>query len=222
MASTGLLTGNYYTANTVNAGQTGTTFTYVSGVSYTTPRMSGFQAKIAHNETDYSYATGQTINPGAALSLNYDGGAFKAAAATSNKAGIDGLVGHSLTVYGASYNFGATTIMAATSKSAFQNSLAQYHDSTAIGLGVNYRFTPSFDANFSYGTLTNDEVTANKATLIGIVGRYSLSKRTSVYAGVGTVNNEGTATQAALWSYSSGATANSTTSASMLGIRHQF
>jgi predicted porin len=223
--ATGLLTGNYYTTNTVNAGQTGNTFTYVSGVSYTTPRMSGFQAKIAHNETDYSYPTTQTLNPGAALSLNYDGGAFKAAAATSNKAGTDGLVGHSLTVYGASYTFGNTTLIAATNKSTFTNNLSALHDSTVVGLGVNYRFTPSFDANFSYGTLTNDEVTANKATLIGIVGRYSLSKRTSVYAGFGTVNNEGTALQSALWSYTTGGggvTANTTTSASMLGIRHQF
>jgi predicted porin len=192
-------------------------------VSYATPNLNGFTAKIQQNAADYSLTTGQTVNPGAALSLNFDGGAFKAAVATSSKAGTDGLVGHTLTVYGASYTFGQTTINAVTNKSAFQNSYASYTDSTAVGLGVTYRFNPSFDASLSYATLTNDEVSANKATLIGVVGRYSLSKRTSVYAGVGTVNNEGsTSTQGALWSYSTGATANAVTTASMLGIRHQF
>jgi hypothetical protein len=225
MAATGIITSSYAATNASNAGWTGTTFTYVSGVSYATPKLNGFTAKIQQNASDYSSTTAQTVNPGSALSLNFDGGAFKAAIATTSKAGTDGLVGHSLTVYGASYTFGQTTINALTNKSAFQNAYAGYHDSTAVGLGVNHRFNPSFDASLSYATLTNDEVSANKATLIGVVGRYSLSKRTSVYAGVGTINNEGASIQSALWSYSQGGTGaslNSVTSASMLGIRHQF
>ena len=223
MASTGLVTHGYGSTNATNAGWTGTTFTYVSGVSYATPKLNGFTAKIQQNAADYSLTTGKTVNPGAALSLNFDGGAFKAAVATSSKAGTDGIVGHTLTALGASYTFGQTTINALTNKSTFQNSYANlYTDSTTVGLGVNYRFNPSFDASLSYATLTNDETSANKATLIGVVGRYSLSKRTSVYAGVGTVNNEGTSTQSALWSYSTGATANAVTTSSMLGIRHQF
>ena len=223
MATTGLLTSSYAATNAGNAGWTGTTFTYVSGVSYATPRMNGFQAKVQQNVADYSLST-QTVNPGAAFSLNFDGGAFKAALATSSKAGANGTVGHSLTVYGASYTFGNTTLTAATNKSTFEGSLVALHDSTAVGFGANYRFNPSFDASLSYATLTNDEVSANKATLIGVVGRYSLSKRTSLYAGVGTVNNEGTSTQTALWSFSgtTGATVNATTTSSMFGIRHQF
>jgi predicted porin len=223
MASTGLVTHGYGSTNATNAGWTGTTFTYVSGVSYATPKLNGFTAKIQQNAADYSLTTGKTVNPGAALSLNFDGGAFKAAVATSSKAGTDGIVGHTLTALGASYTFGQTTINALTNKSTFQNSYANlYTDSTTVGLGVNYRFNPSFDASLSYASLTNDENSANKATVIGVVGRYSLSKRTSVYAGVGTVNNEGTSTQSALWSYSTGATANAVTTSSMLGIRHQF
>jgi predicted porin len=224
MGSTGLITGNYQTANTANAGHTGSTYTYVSGVSYATPNINGLTAKIQQNAADYSLTTGQTVNPGAALSLNFDGGAFKAAVATSSKAGTDGLVGHTLTVYGATYTFGNTTLIAASNKSTFQNIYATYNDSTATAFGVNYRFSPSFDANLSFATLTNDEDTTRKATVIGAVGRYSLSKRTSVYAGIGTVNNEGTgAIQSALWSYTQPSTAaNSITTATMLGIRHQF
>jgi predicted porin len=224
MSSTGIVTHGYGSTNATNAGWTGTTFTYVSGVSYATPNLNGFTAKIQQNAADYSLTTGQTVNPGAALSLNFDGGAFKAAVATSSKAGTDGLVGHTLTVYGASYTFGATTINALSNKSSFQNVYAAtYTDSTAVGLGVTYRFNPSFDASLSYATLTNDEDSTKKSTLIGVVGRYSLSKRTSVYAGVGNINNEGTGNiQSALWSYTTGATANAVTTSSMLGIRHQF
>jgi len=216
-----------FAANATNAGWTGPSYAYAAGVSYLTPSLNGITVKIQQNAAEYSLSSGQTVSPGGAMSLNYDGGALKASVATTQKAGTDGLVGHSLTVYGASYTFGDTTIIAATNKSSFQNSFAALTDSTATGLGVNYRFSPSFDANLSYATMTNDETTANKATLIGVVGRYSLSKRTSMYAGFGTVNNEGASTQSALWSMAATSSstvnpANATTSATMLGLRHQF
>jgi len=224
-AASTVMTG--FASNATNAAWTGPSYAYAAGVSYLTPSLNGITVKIQQNVAEYALSSGQTVSPGGAMSINYDGGALKASVATTQKAGTDGLVGHTLTVYGASYNFGNTTIIAATNKSTFQNNFAALTDSTATGLGVNYRFSPSFDANFSYATMTNDEATANKATLIGVVGRYSLSKRTSMYAGFGTVNNEGASTQSALWSMAATSTstvnpANATTSATMLGLRHLF
>jgi len=207
--------------NVANAGYTGTSFTFASGLSYTTPDLNGFKAKIQQNVAEYSSSTGQTVNPGAAMSLNYATPAFKAFAATTYKGGTDGLVAWTQTGYGASYTLGAATLTVASNKATFTNSAVALNDSTATGFGVTYVFSPVLDASFSYGSLTNDETTANKATLIGITGRYALSKRTQVYAGFGSINNEGAATVSAIWS-GSGQTVGASTSSSLLGLRHQF
>jgi len=204
---------------TGTGGNTGTSpWPFASGVSYKSPDMGGLTAKIGVTSTDY---LDQGDRTGYTYSLNYAKGPLKAAYAFGSVNDTTGSVAQTQTFVGASYTVGNLTGTVAYNKAVFKNALEAMDDSTAIGLGVTYRVNPKVDVAFSYSTLTDDEDTANKATVMGLTARYALSKRTSVYAGLGNVKNEGASTISAIYA-GSVQPANSTTGSYMAGLRHSF
>jgi predicted porin len=191
-------------------------------VGYNTPVMSGFQAGFQSLTADYDNGGAYT---GVAYNLTYNNGPLKLAVATTNKNGSAGAGGGWVnTVYGGTYNMGAFTFIAALNKTSFAGTYAGLNNMTINSLGWNYVVSPAVDMNVAYGTLADDANSANKATQMGITARYKLSARTSLYAGMGNVKNEGYSMVSAL--YGAGAVTaaeqNSTLSSYMLGIKHTF
>jgi predicted porin len=208
-----------FAANVANDGNTGTSpFVFATGVGYTTPTVAGFTGKVVQSTANYNDGGDST---GASYSLNYTNGPLKAMYASSSKNATDGATAWTQTAAAASYNIGATTLTIINNKSAFKGLAQALDDSTVTAVGLNYVVNPQLDISASYAILTNDETTTYKATHTGITARYAFSKRTSVYAGIGNVNNEGGASTTVIYGGSGQATG-ANTSATMLGLRHQF
>jgi len=208
-----------FAQNVANDGNTGTSpFVFATGVSYTTPTVAGFTGKVVQSTANYNDGGDST---GASYSLNYTNGPLKAMYASSSKNGTDGATAWTQTAAAASYKLGDTTLTIINNKSAFKGLAQALDDSTVTAFGLNYVVNPQLDISASYAILTNDETTTYKATHTGITARYAFSKRTSVYAGIGNVNNEGNASTTVIYGGSGQATG-ANTSATMLGLRHQF
>jgi len=205
--------------NVANDGNTGTSpFVFATGVSYTTPTVAGFTGKVVQSTTNYNDGGDHT---GASYSLNYTNGPLKAMYASSSKNGSDGATAWTQTAAAASYKLGDATLTIINNKSAFKGLAQALDDSTVTALGLNYVVNSNLDISASYAILTNDETTSYKATHTGITARYALSKRTSIYGGIGNVNNEGNASTTVSYG-GSGQSTGANTSATMLGLRHQF
>ena len=227
-ANAALALPNYLGASTLvggvdNGGRTGTAGdVFAGGVGYNTPVMSGFQAGFQSLTSDYANGGAGT---GIAYNVTYNNGPLKLAAATTSKNDAAGASnGWVNTVYGGSYNLGAHTFILAVNKTSFSGVAATLDNMTTTGLGWNMVVTPKFDFNVSYSTLADDTNSANKATQIGLTGRYKLSARTSLYAGLGNVKNEGGSYVGSIYGGGGNTTAdqNSTISSYMMGLKHTF
>lgn len=212
-----------YAVNGANDTNSGTApFVFASGVGYTTPNFSGFQAGI--QSLNSNYANGGNRN-GAALNITYGNGPLKLAAATSSRNDATGASNSWVnTVYGGSYTMGAFTFIAAVNKTSFSGAYSAADNMTATGLGLNYVVTPKIDLNVAYGTLVDDTNSANKATQLGVTARYKLADGVTLYAGIGNVKNEGASTIGSIYA-GSGVTAterDTTTSAYMMGLKYTF
>jgi len=212
-----------YAVNGANDTNSGTApFVFASGVGYTTPNFSGFQAGI--QSLNSNYANGGNRN-GTALNITYANGPLKLAAATSSRNDTAGTSGAWVnTVYGGSYNMGAHTFIVAINKTSFSGAYAAAHNMTITGLGWNYVVSPKIDLNVAYGTLADDTDSANKATEMGVTARYKLSDGMTLYAGIGNTKNEGASTISSIYA-GGGVTAtekDTTTSAYMMGLKYAF
>lgn len=228
-AGTGLtgFTGTTGITGVANDGNTGTSMAFVGGVAYATPVFSGFQAQIQSGTNTYSDGG---ANTGIAYALSYANGPLKLALASSAKNDSTGATtAWTNTVLGATYNLGKATIIAGVNKTSFAGLAAGNNNMTAWALGLNYVVSPAVDINASYGVLSDDTNSNNSATSIGLTGRYKLSNRTQLYAGLGSMNNSGNSTVGNIYGGSFNtpasiayAATNTTTSAFMLGLKHTF
>lgn len=210
--------------NAANDGNTGTAaFVFASGVGYTSPNFSGFQAGFQSLTANYNNGGNSTGN---AYNLTYANGPLKLAVATSNKNDNTGAAaGWVNTVFGGSYNMGAFTVIAAVNKTTFSGAASALDNMTITALGLNYVINPKIDMNVSYGTLNDDtSATTNKATQLGVTARYKLNDRASLYAGLGNTKNEGASIISNIYA-GGGVTAterDTTTSAYMMGLKYTF
>jgi predicted porin len=86
--------------------------------------------------------------------------------------------------------------------------------------GLGYQFTPTFRLSSGYYYLRDRNNSANHSSEVALGADYNLSKRTLVYAQVGYVDNKGTMNQ--MISYGQVTAPGMSTTAAMLGIRHNF
>ena len=89
-----------------------------------------------------------------------------------------------------------------------------------ISGGLGYSFTPAFDVTSGIYYLEDENHSSNRSTAYVLGANYSLSKRTTVYAQAGYVNNRGTMNQAI--AYGQPVAPGVNTTAAMIGIRERF
>lgn len=192
-------------------------------ISYATPNMSGFSAKVmlGRNDTGTTAAAAKSGNTG--LSVSYAAGPLMVGAAVGK---IDTTVGvvegkNDGAAVVASYNLGAAKLFGGYTRAKVQanNAVDSYVNATETNLGV---AVPMGAATFllAYGRNTGRTVatgveTANVSGNDVVLGvTYDLSKRTSLYAKTGTYNKaDGSA---------AGVNVATKTNTTALGVRHTF
>jgi predicted porin len=93
-------------------------------------------------------------------------------------------------------------------------------DLEMVSGGLGYQFTPAFKITSGYYYLKDRNNSANQSSEFSLGAEYSLSVRTRAYAQVGYVNNKGTMNQTII--YGAPVAPGVSTTAAMIGIRHNF
>jgi predicted porin len=86
--------------------------------------------------------------------------------------------------------------------------------------GLGYRFTPAFKVTSGFYYLKDNNNSSNHSSEFAIGAEYGLSKRTTAYAQVGHVDNKGTMNQTIV--YGQPVAPGASTTAAMIGVRHNF
>ena len=240
----------YNNANNNNTYQ-GTADAFMAGIQYTTPTFSGFSAKaqtgLGDNSSTQVMSAGNTQGWG--LFYKGLGGNLDLAVAQSLRFDDVGQLGFKLTSFGAKYKvipsmtlIGTYTqvgLSGATAGGGVIGVSGANSGNSMYSFGVNYQVTPAIDVNLAYTNVTGDTVAtattaangsvngnANSVNMLGLTGRYSFSKRTTMYAGIGQANNSGAYFMSPIYGGTSMAgTTQGTGSnifAGMLGLRHSF
>ena len=215
--------GTSATANGSNSGSA--PFNFGSGFSYTSPVIAGFKGSVQSFGAETSNATAASgAGKGMAYSLNYSNPmGIRLGFGHTDRNGNTGATAISLNNFGAEYKTGKFTFVAGTTKTTYEGTWAAQDSMTTTGLGVGYDLSPQVELKAAYSTLKSDLSSANKSTITGLTARYKLSKRTSLYGGMGFGSNTGTGNKQSV--YYAGAV-NTTDGASMkgylVGIKHAF
>lgn len=191
-----------------------------NGISYWLPAMGGLYG-------NFTVAAGE-----GAVGNKYMGGRLGYAAGPLNVSGSWGKTDKSGTAlddlttmnFGASYNFGAATVLAAYEKSEYSTM-----DQTLMTLGVRVPMgAGSFKAQYTKASGTGAAATRDQydATLLSLGYEYKLSKRTMLYTNYGNLNNGGTTTTGANYTASgsgpAGIKRGESSTGYEFGIRHDF
>lgn len=159
-------------------------------ISYTTPRMAGFDADIqyAFGEVAGSTAKSHTISLGA----RYRGGPVVLAANVLNTNDTNGADDKSNLIAG-TYDFGVVKLHAAYGTNKYSGALGAAKNNSDAMLGVSARVGPG-RLMASY-IKKNDKLAINRdATQWGVAYSYPLSKRTALHASMGRLSNKNGAT----------------------------
>ncbi|WP_295502473.1 porin [Limnohabitans sp. Rim8] len=152
-------------------------------IKYVSPTMSGFSAIVSSGLKEDKTAGAKDVN---GLALMYAAGPLSAAVSTQTDAKGDNMI------VSAAYNLGVAAVSAGYSTLELVNA---GNKSNGINLGVTI---PMGALSFSLGYGSGETETAAGAAVSEYSGfgagvRYSLSKRTSLYAGYKNEKNENTA-----------------------------
>ena len=182
-----------------------------NGVAYLSPRMGGFgiwaQTYMGENPSSGAPSNAGTGN---AIRLTYDGGPISVAGAYSKTIAGSGTDLESANI-GASYNFGMATVMGLITKERFTG----FHDIDGYLIGG---LVPMGPGTIRIAFSNSDNGTAKTDQLaLGYV--YDMSKRTSLYGTLVTVNNSGGAFAALNGAVTS---VNGSSNGVDLGIKHSF
>ena len=198
------------TASAANSTYMGVSDAFMTGIQYTSPTMAGFTVKAQTGMGASSAIQGYNVGQQQSMGLFYTGmdGKLIGALAQSRRFDDQGLLGMTLTSLGLRYKVtnDITLITTATTTSVMGNSYqaptaasstAVYnpgvHGSDMWSVGVNYQVSPTSDVNVAYTNIQDNSTggSANSTVIFGLTGRYNLSNRTQLYAGVGQANNSG-------------------------------
>ncbi|MFM0211515.1 porin [Paraburkholderia sediminicola] len=163
-----------------------------NAVSYTTPRLAGFQgsAMLALGGTAGDFQAGRQYS----VSLNYrNGGLMGNAAIYEGNAGgtantpVPSNFSFEGRTLGASYVFGPVVV-----KASFVNyKVAGSFNSNVYSGGLTYYVSPALDVNGGVYVTSDRNNTSNHSLMAAVGTDYFLSKSTSLYAQVAVVNNHG-------------------------------
>jgi predicted porin len=172
---------------------TGTTF-LSNAIRYDTPKFGGFRGTLQHvaggqaNDSTFgnTSASNRTV-----LTTSYDQGPWGAALGYSTANGATSQ--ENARVISAGVNYTQEKFKLATGYTKFQNpnSTAANSDFDLYQVSGRYNVTNRFSTSVGYYVLGDQVTTANKAKMVSLVGNYSLSKRTELYAGVASTVNDG-------------------------------
>jgi predicted porin len=195
-----------------------------NAISYTSPKIAGLQgqAMLALGGEAGNFQAGRQW----AASLKYEGGSFmiNAAIYDGNRGGtvntpLPSVVAFEGRTVGAAYYFGALVV-----KASFVNyKVAQSFNANVYGGGLSYQITPAVDVNGGVWYTTDRNDTANHSVMTAMGVDYFLSKRTSLFAQIGLVDNHGamdTGLSVSSESFVKGVAG--TTVGGNVGIRHTF
>jgi predicted porin len=121
--------------------------------------------------------------------------------------------------FGAKYTFHDVLVSASYGKGKNPANSGQA-DFDMYSFGLGYITSPAWRVTSGVYYLKDANHSNNHSTEFGVGTEYSLSKRTSVYAQVGHVNNTGTMNQTIV--YGQPVAPGVGTTAAMIGLRHNF
>ena len=235
---------------------------FMTGIQWSTPEVYGFSAKVQTSMGPQAgtLAAGPGFYDSGmqGIGLKYDGiQGLNLGASTARRMDETGSLASTFTTFGAKYAVTpAITVTGNYSTSQFVNASINGATSnlpTAGGagvagalaaptglagnnmysFGVNYKVNANADVSLAYTNIASDTFSANSVTMYGLTGRYNLSKRTQMYAGIGEAINSGGYAMSPIYggsSYVTAASSNGTANAStggtiwgaMLGLKHTF
>ncbi|OYD73814.1 porin [Paraburkholderia hospita] len=200
----------------------GTGIFSASSVSYKTPNLWGLQATMLYSFGGQAGDFQAGRQYAASLKYEYGGFMINAAIFDGNSGGANQtptpttLAAEGRTL-GAAFKFGALT-----AKASFVNyKVAGSFNNNVYGGGLSWYVLPTLDLDGGIWVTSDRNHTANHSLLAALGASYYLSKRTTLYAQVATVNNHGAmntglSVNGALFS------PQGTTVGATLGIRHSF
>ncbi|MFM0596577.1 MULTISPECIES: porin [Paraburkholderia] len=121
--------------------------------------------------------------------------------------------------FGAMYTIGGLSISGSygIGKNPARSNTADFEMASG---GLGYQFSPFFKVTSGFYYLKDRNNSANHSSEFAVGAEYSLSKRTKAYAQVGYVSNKGTMNQTIV--YGTPVAPGVSTTAAMIGIRHNF
>ena len=220
-----------------NVGNASSSYTdpnlFANGISYATPTFFGVKSTLF---TSPGSGSTTTQNTGAIreATVNYSGSdqlaglnAVVGYGTTDSTAG--GAIAQSRSLIGANYTWNKFKFSASRVYIQFYNSTFGNGSNTIVGdntllnsIGVKYQVTAPIWVGVEYTTAADKNVTANKSSTLGLGAGYDLSKRTNVYALVGSVRNSGASTVTPIYGSSATGNAGISNLGYVVGLRHSF
>jgi predicted porin len=218
--------GDYGTLSaTTNPAAVGTGNAFFGGWSIETPTYNGLTAKYGRGIAKAGYTLNGQEDQTESMSFSYRQGPVDLAVARNTRNDTMGNKAFINTMFGAAYTYDKFTFKAALNQTRFQAIASGGDDIDTTAFGVGYQVTPNAKIDVGYTVMKDKEATANKFTQLGVVGSYSLSKRTSVYAGYGTGKNGGASQYGNVYGGNANVKPSGTgidVNTVLAGIRHQF
>lgn len=219
---------NFMGASSNNPSYTGSNEAFMGGITYVTPKIGNFSAKVQTGTIDQSYTTAAGANNARGLALDYETDALKVGYGWDVKQDANGDTAWTQRVIGAKYQLGQYTLTAARNETTF-GSLARSQGAhnlviNALGIGTS---SGSWNYDLGLTKLSDVDNSNNSARYVGVVARYNFSKTASWYAGAGQTKNEGQSRLGPVYG-SSGTTipvagdVGKTVNAMLTGVRFQF
>jgi predicted porin len=193
-----------------------------NSVSYTSPEVAGFQGSVLYSLGGIAgnFQAGRQYS----ASLKYELGGFmiNASIFDANAGGnaqtpVQTALEFEGRTIGTAYKIGAVT-----TKLSFGNyKVSGGFNNNVYGGGIDYHVTPALDVNGGVWVTSDRNHTENHSVMGALGATYFVSTRTSFYAQVGAVNNQGLMNTGIS---TNGATfgVQGTTVAALVGLRHTF
>jgi predicted porin len=197
-------------------------------MAYVSPNMSGFTVAAA-----YSFGTGgENADDNVAgtdpqniwaMSVDYDMGPLSVGFVHHNVNDFQGAadLDQTETGIGLNYNFGVAKFFGSYQVSKTEAGSTDLADVKLWNLGVRVPVGANGSVGFAYAQLKDDDANG-KAKSWGLDYQYSLSKRTTAYAGYSQVSNSNNNTSYQLLNVNSAAGADGKESQIAVGLRHTF
>jgi predicted porin len=186
--------GGTATSKTGIGTMTGTTF-LSNAIRYDSPTYAGFGVSGLYVASGAS-GDGQFGNTAASQryigALTYNKGPWAGAVSFMNANDSTGAAQYQVTTVGGNYTFeGGHKIAAGWNNFQNPNSTAANTNFDLYEISGKYQLTSRFSTRAGYYSLKDKVNSNNGARMVSLVGQYDFSKRTAVYLGLASMNNDG-------------------------------